>query len=104
MPDIHHLLPVFGTEGSSLTTEQLYALGQFCSCVLSLQKSIKNALAELDIPSIALTCSEIPDLKNAEGIIFSVLDADGQMRDLPELQEIRAQIIRAQKIMRTGLL
>ena len=97
VPDIHHLLPVFETEGSSLTTEQLYALGQFCSCVLSLQKSIKNALAELDIPSIALTCSEIPDLKNAEGIIFSVLDADGQMRDLPELQEIRAQIIRAQK-------
>lgn len=95
-PTVKPLFMTLGKQGAAFSLEQLYALGQFCTACTVAKKTVSEAKDSLDIPTIAQLCTDIPDLQNAQDRIFSIVDKDGQLRDLPQLQEIRSQIAQAQ--------
>lgn len=91
-PAVRHLFRTLGIPGAQLNQQQLFALGLFCISQTKLMSSIKSAAIELDIPTLNMTASTLPDLNGAKEEIFSVLTNDGEIRDLPVLREIRSRI------------
>ena len=78
--------------GSSLTLEQVNNLGHFILSVNNVKKAIENHKIELELTLLPEQIYQIPDLQNAEKKIFRVISTDGQMKELPEIVDIRKQI------------
>ncbi len=85
-----YIFPKLPVEGSVLELEEVNALGQFCISSSHLKTSL--ASIELNIPRLLEKISLLPSLDAAHDAIFRIIDASGQLRDLPELREIRRSI------------
>lgn len=90
--NIKNLLPIIKMNGSSLTLEQVNNLGHFILSVNNVKKAIENHKIELELTLLPEQIYQIPDLQNAEKKIFRVISTDGQMKELPEIVDIRKQI------------
>ncbi len=91
-PPVKQYFKILGIQGSSLLQEEFYALGIFCSRVHDAKESIFSVSLKENIPHLQNLVSSLPPLENAKNEIFSVLDFNGQIRDLPQLREIKARI------------
>lgn len=90
--NIKNLLPIIKMNGSSLTLEQVNNLGHFILSVNNVKKAIENHKIELELTLLPEQICQIPDLQDAEKKIFRVISTDGQMKELPEIVDIRKQI------------
>ena len=86
------LKSIIKTEGMALTLDQVKALGQFCTAIKKLKKAVFLQAQELSLYVLEEKTKQIPELLEAEKLIFRIITEDGQLRDLPEIVEIRRQI------------
>ena len=91
-PVIKPLFGILKTSGASLDLDELYALGLFCSSQKKITDSIKSNSAELGLKNLSKLVSKMPDLSGAYKIIFSIINTDGQLKDLPGIREIQRKI------------
>jgi len=93
LPTIEPVLEKLRIEGSSLDLDEAYALGLFIQrgrrFMQWLTVSDKNTQGDGPLQSILV---EIPDCTPVETELFKILDRDGNLRDLPELREIRNRL------------
>ena len=89
---VQNLLDVIKARGTSLSLEQLKALGQFVLSVKSVTQAIELHKEELELRLLAQQTELLPDMSETEKKIFHVITPDGQIRDLPEIAAIRKQI------------
>ena len=89
---VQNLLDVIKAKGTSLSLEQLKALGQFVLSVKSVVQAINLHKDELELKLLAQQTELLPDMAETEKKIFHVITPDGQIRDLPEIAAIRKQI------------
>jgi DNA mismatch repair protein MutS2 len=91
-PAVQPLFRIMKVDGASLTLEQVCALGLFCTSVKKVTSSVLSAETELSLTRIAQTVRTIPDISAAASEIFRIITPDGEMKDLPQLREIRGRI------------
>ena len=89
---VFNLIPLIKTNGASLALEQVKALGQFCLASDSVRENIANHSEALGLKTLSSECQKLPDLTETSRKIFRVITKDGEMRDLPEIIEIRSKI------------
>ena len=89
---VFSLIPIIKTNGASLSLEQVKALGQFCTACTSVRESVTNHNDELSLKTLFSQVELIPDLTDVSKKIFRIITKDGEMRDLPEIAEIRSKI------------
>ena len=89
---IHSLYAIIKTKGASLTLEQVRDFGLFILSVKKVKESIANHQVELELKVLPSKVQELPDLEDSEKKIFRIINADGQLKDLPEILAIRSQI------------
>ncbi|MBO5125162.1 MAG: Smr/MutS family protein [Spirochaetaceae bacterium] len=82
---------------SVLTQQELHTLATFCAIAIKTAAALKSAASQLPLPRLAEYAQSIPDLSQPIHLIGRVLDKGGQLRDLPELREIRANIARIRR-------
>ena len=85
-------------DGAALTLSQLYALYQFCTSAQQLTHTITQSAQSLPIENLAKLTETLPasELAQALHVVSAVVDANGELRDIPVLREIRASIARIQ--------
>ena len=91
-PEITKLIPVMSTEGATLSQEQLYAFALFCVSVKHACETLASAAGELNISHLSALAGTIPSLAQPYAEISRIIDANGSLKDLPELRTIRAAI------------
>lgn len=92
---VHDILERLAVMGTVLSPTELYALGRFCRIAETARRRLSAAhAAGLSVTAIAGAAAEMPDTAAVERDIFRIIDADGTLRDLPELCEIRERIKR----------
>lgn len=94
------VLPVtdlLSVSGYALELEEMSALGSFCTIVENAKTAIQNAAQSLPLPQLEQLSADIPDLNQVASYIFRVIDKNGQLKDLPELREIRSEISRLRR-------
>ncbi|MFI3257017.1 MAG: endonuclease MutS2 [Spirochaetales bacterium] len=95
---ISMLFSVLAVDGTVLDIENVYALGQFCRSVLSIQKAFcdntvaVNNAENLFLPTLTKSAENLPDLHSAETEIFKIIDNSGTMRELPSIKKIQSTI------------
>lgn len=89
---VQKLMEVIKARGTSLSLEQVKALGQFVLSVKNVKQAIGIHKDELELKLLAEQETLLPDMSETEKTIFRVITPDGQIRDLPEIVEIRKQI------------
>ncbi len=95
-PVREYFLPL-GIEGTFLTQDKLFALGLFTRAVLIFISHIVSASESLNIEHLKKEALEIPDIKPVNEKIFSILTKEGELKDLPELREIKNEIFKTKK-------
>lgn len=88
---------ILGVANSVLSQQELHVLARFSSITMQTAKALLSAAASLPIPDLTELARSIPDLSQPIHLIGRVLDKGGQLRDLPELREIRANIARIRR-------
>lgn len=96
-PVVKDSFKLLAVAGAQLTQKQAFALGLLCQSEGKLRESIISAAESLPIKQLNEKALSMPDLSKAEGEIFSVLDKDGEVKDLPALRAIRNRIRELQK-------
>lgn len=91
-PQVYNIFKSLKVLGSALSLEQTYSIGQFCNSVTKVSTALQSAETDLKCNSLAELTKTIPDLKNVSDSIFRIITQDGELRDLPELREIRNRI------------
>ncbi|MCR5614309.1 endonuclease MutS2 [Treponema sp.] len=91
-PQIKQLFGILKTSGARLDLDELYALGLFCLSWKKITDSIKSNSLDLGLKKLAGVVAQMPDLSDVSKIIFSVINNDGELKDLPQLREIRRNI------------
>lgn len=89
---INPLFSIIKTNGASLSLEQVFYLGQFLISVENVKKSISVHQKDLNLVKLTEQISLLPDFEETQKKIFRVINTDGQLKDLPEIQAIRKQI------------
>lgn len=89
---IHVLFPIIKTNGASLTLEQVRALGNFVTSAKKVKDGIDQHKVQLELKVLPTQVELLPDFTEAEKKIFRIITPDGEMRDLPEIAEIRSKI------------
>lgn len=102
-PSVGTVFPLLGIDGAQLSQEQLFTLALFCTAAQTAKTLIESAAEEMSIPCLDSIAKEMPSLKEAGDMIFSVLDKDGDVRDLPELRAIRAKIASLHKEIESSI-
>lgn len=102
-PSVGTVFPLLGIDGAQLSQEQLFTLALFCTAAQTAKTLIESAAEEFEIPNLNSIAQEMPSLKEAGDMIFSVLDKDGNVRDLPELRAIRAKIASLHKEIESSI-
>lgn len=90
--NVKSLIPIIKTDGASLSLEQIKNLGRFLQSVSSVKKAIKSRATDLELKFLPEQIDLIPDMSETEKIVFRVISPDGEMRELPEITNIRKQI------------
>ncbi len=88
---------VLSVANSVLSQQELHTLATFCSITIKTAAALKSAASQLPLPRLAEYAQSMPDLSQPAALIGHVLDKGGQLRDLPELREIRANIARIRR-------
>lgn len=88
---------VLSVANSVLSQQELHTLATFCAITIKTAAALKSAASQLPLPRLAEYAQSIPDLSQPIHLIGRVLDKGGQLRDLPELREIRANIARIRR-------
>ena len=80
--------------GSVLSESAIFDLGIFCRCVKTVRAAVLSADSELGLKNLSALVQTFPfaEISDAENRIFRIINSDGEMRDLPSLQELRAKI------------
>lgn len=91
---VAEVLPVVN---SVLSQQELHTLATFCAITIKTAAALKSAASQLPLPRLAEYAQSMPDLSQPTALIGRVLDRGGQLRDLPELREIRANIARIRR-------
>ena len=86
------LQKIIKTTGMALSLEQVKALGQFCLAQKKVKESIALHQTELNLKVLTEKVEQLPDFLETEKLIFRIITPDGELRDLPEIVEIRKQI------------
>ena len=89
---VENLIEIIKASGTSLTLEQIKALGQFVLSVKSVKQAIQLHGDELGLKLLKEQEALLPDMSETEKKIFHVITPDGQIKDLPEIAAIRKQI------------
>lgn len=89
---IQNLFPIIRTDGASLNLEQVKALGQFVLSVKNVKKCVQLHADDLQLKILSSKVSSLPDETETEKQIFRVITTDGELRDLPEMVQIRKAI------------
>ncbi len=89
---VKKLFSIIRTEGATLTASQAYALGIFCNVQKDVSAAIHSAKTELNLKRLVQHVEKLPDLSGASDEIFRIIDASGELRDLPEIREIKRNI------------
>jgi len=103
LPEIGFLLPRLAVEGSILDADEMLALGLFLERGEELRRFIIAGIPDSGIPGnenpndaektdLRLLAESAPDCAPLAAAIFRVIDRDGTVRDLPEIQKIRRRI------------
>ncbi len=98
LPTIGPVVEKLKVEGTSLDMDEAYALGLFIQRSRHLVQWLKGprgdstAQPERSDSSLQRLLTALPDCTSVETDIFSILDRDGNLRDLPELREIRSRL------------
>lgn len=90
--NIKQLIPIIKMNGASLTLEQVKTLGQFLLSINSVKQAVQNHAVNLELKLLLQQIELIPNTSETERKIFRVITADGEMRELPEIVNIRKQI------------
>lgn len=96
-PTVKNYFSLLGIDGAGLAQDEIYALGIFANNVERLRNGILSASGDINIPSLLELVNLMPDMKEAAGKIFSVIDSSGELKDLPQLRAARAKISSLQK-------
>ena len=88
---------VLSVVNSVLSQQELHTLATFCAIAIKTAAALKSAASQLPLPRLAEYAQSMPDLSQPTALIGHVLDKGGQLRDLPELREIRANIARIRR-------
>ncbi|MCR5763008.1 MAG: Smr/MutS family protein [Treponema sp.] len=91
-PPVEPYFKMIGKEGAQLEQDQIFAIGLFCLSQEQLKESIASAQENITIPNLAEETHALPDISQAQREIFSVINTDGQVKDLPALRTIRNRI------------
>jgi len=102
-PPVGNLFVLLGIEGASLQLDQVYALGLFTIAVRKTRDMISGLSSELPIPLLAKAGESLPALELAEHAVFSIIDASGELKDLPALRAIRAKIASLHKEIESAM-
>ncbi|MBP5601782.1 MAG: Smr/MutS family protein [Treponema sp.] len=89
---VEKLIDIIKARGTSLSLEQLKALGQFVLSVKSVKQAVELHSDELNLKLLLEQINLLPELSETEKKIFHVITTDGQIRDLPEIAAILKQI------------
>lgn len=108
---LHSWNPVFSflkllqAEGTTLEQEQLYSLWQFASSALDIYAVIKTSSAELSLKNLLDLAETLPysSLEQTQSTVSRIIDKDGNLKDLPVLREIRANIARINAEIKAAL-
>ena len=90
--NIKQLIPVIKMNGASLSLEQVRTAGHFFLSINSVKKAVQNHVIDLELNLLSQQIQLIPDTTETEKKIFRVITPDGEMRELPEIVNIRKQI------------
>ena len=92
------LIEILRVEGSCLSQEEIYSLGQLC---LSVSKFC-SVFCKSDVTQVSVfngkyqnlekIAKDLPSLSQCENLIFKIIDKNGELRDLPEIKNIQSQI------------
>ena len=88
---------VLSVANSVLSQQELHTLATFCAITIKTAAALKSAASQLPLPRLAEYAQSMPDLSQPAALIGRVLDKGGQLKDLPELREIRANIVRIRR-------
>ena len=91
-PAIQNIFPILKITGASVDIDELYALGLFCLSQKKVTDSIKSNSIQLNLKELPKLVSQMPDLSEPSKIIFSILNADGELKELPAISEIKKNI------------
>ena len=89
---IQGLNAIIKTDGASLNMEQVKALGQFTLAVKKVRENIATHTDDLQLKILPAQASLLPDGNETEKKIFRIITPDGELRDLPEIVQIRKAI------------
>ncbi len=90
--EIFHLFAIIKTSGTSLNLTEVKALGMFCLAVENIIAVINENADKLNLKALLQQVQSLPDMQNAKQKIFRIITADGEIRDLPQIAAIRAEI------------
>ncbi len=91
----HEILPLFSiiqTENAALSQEQAYDLKTFCTVVHNIRKTFCSSDSEIKLPALTEQAAVLADFSEPIKTISRIIDKDGNIKDLPELQTIRKKI------------
>ena len=89
---ISGLNAIIKTDGASLNLEQVKALGQFTLAVKNIKANIALHTDDLELKLLPEQAALLPDGTETEKKIFRIITTDGELRDLPEIVQIRKVI------------
>lgn len=97
---IKHLFSRIAKEGHALELDEIYNLGVFCKIVKEIKvvfveepiNDINKNSQKNEFATLSQMASNLPSLEMAENAIFRVVDEKGELKDLPEIRAIKANI------------
>nr|MCR5188422.1 endonuclease MutS2 [Treponema sp.] len=89
---VRPLLAIIKTNGAALSLEQLASIGQLVTSVNKVRQGISQHQVALGLKLLPQEVEKLPDLSETEKKVFRIITPDGEMRDLPEISNIRKQI------------
>ena len=89
---IQGLNSIIKTSGASLNLEQVKALGQFTIAVKKVRENIAAHTDDLQLKVLPSQSALLPEGTETEKKIFRIITPDGELRDLPEIVQIRRAI------------
>ena len=93
-PPVLPFLEGIEVEGSALDIEGVYSVGLLALSVFSLHEWLSSFLENEDLNenSIISFVKKIPDMLHLKNLVFSFIDENGELQDLPSLRAIKNKI------------